>query len=131
MLKADATNLIPTIKEKFELIFLDAFGDFGPPVEVINIEFLQNLRECLDSEGWLVGNAWTIKGDFIEQCEHWKSIFTQVLQARANRKGNVILFGSKTSEFSDPQKLDGISKLLRKHHRINFHKMFRELQPVL
>ena len=131
VLQADATNVIPTMTEKFELIFLDAFSNFGPPEGVINIEFLENLRGCLDSEGWLIGNVWTITGDFMEQCGHWKSIFTQVLQARANHKGNVILFGNQTSKFSDLQKLDGISKLLLKHHRIDFHKMFRELQPVL
>jgi len=131
VLQADATNVIPNMTEKFELIFLDAFSDFGPPEGVLNIEFLQNLGGCLDSGGWLVGNVWTITKDFLEQCEHWKSIFPQVLQARANNKGNVILFASQTSEFPDLEKFEGISKLLRKHHRIDFFKMFSELKPVL
>ncbi|MDP6909547.1 MAG: hypothetical protein QF371_08575, partial [Flavobacteriales bacterium] len=49
------------------LIFLDAFSEYGAPEEVTNTLFLQNLRCCLNQDGLLVGNLWTITGDFIER----------------------------------------------------------------
>ena len=43
------------------------------------ILFLQNLSCCLNPGGWLVGNLWTITGDFIERRVQWQSTFNQHL----------------------------------------------------
>ena len=131
LLKADVTEIIPTLTEKFDIILLDAYTDFGAPEEVKRVEFLQNLRGCLNSTGWLAGNTWTMTGDFLEQCEIWKSTFTQVLQARANLKGNVILLGSQISQLPDKKNYQETAKILNKRHRLDFQKMLRELQAVV
>jgi spermidine synthase len=131
LLKADVTEIIPTLTEKFDIILLDAYTDFGAPEEVKRVEFLRNLRGCLNSTGWLAGNTWTMTGDFLEQCEIWKSTFTQVLQARANLKGNVILLGSQISQLPDKKNYQETAKILNKRHRLDFQKMLRELQAVV
>jgi spermidine synthase len=131
LLKADVTEIIPTLTEKFDIILLDAYTDFGAPEEVKRVEFLRNLRGCLNSTGWLAGNTWTMTGDFLEQCEIWKSTFTQVLQARANLKGNVILLGSQISQLPDKKNFQETAKILNKRHRLDFQKMLRELQAVV
>ena len=130
VLCADAAEIIPTLTEKYDLIFLDAYGDYGAPKEVKSSEFFQNVEGCLKSTGWLVGNTWTMTGDFMGQCEIWKSTFIQVLEARANRKGNVILFGSQLSQLPEKKEFEATAKILQKHHQLDFGKMLRELNKV-
>jgi spermidine synthase len=127
VLCADAAEMIPTLTDKFDLIILDAFGDYGAPEELTQIEFLHKLRDCLHDNSWLVGNLWTVTGDFEERREQWKSTFNQVLGARANRKGNVILLGSQLSQLPEKQQFETTAKILQKRHQIDFRKMLREL----
>ena len=131
ILHADATEMITTMTEKFDLIFLDAYTDFGAPEEVKREEFLQNLSVRLKAGGWLIGNAWTMTGDFIKQCEIWKKTCAHVLQARANQKGNVILFGSQIQQLQDKQQFKETAKILQKRHQLDFQRMLRELQSVV
>jgi len=97
----DATEIIPNFKDKFDLIILDAFSDYGTPDEINQIEFLKKLKDCLNNKSWLVGNFWTITGDFEKRRDQWKSTFSVILQAKANDKGNVILYGSQISEIPE------------------------------
>jgi len=128
--QGDATEIIPTLTEKFDLIFLDAYTDFDRPEGVKGLEFLKNLSGFINSTGWLVGNAWTMTGDFVEQCQIWKSTFAQVLQARANKKGNVILFGSQIQDLTEKKEFEKIAKILNKHHQLDFQRMLRELKEI-
>ena len=130
VLCADAAEMIPTLTDKYDLIILDAFGDYGAPEELTQIEFLHKLRDCLHDNSWLVGNLWTVTGDFKERREQWKSTFNQVLGARANRKGNVILLGSQLSQLPEKQQFETTAKILQKRHQIDFRKMLHELQTV-
>jgi len=130
VLQGDATEIIPTLTEKFDLIILDAYTDFDRPEEVKGVEFLKNLSGCINYSGWLVGNAWTMTGDFMEQCEIWNSTFAQVLQASANQKGNVILFGSQIQHLPEKKNFEVTAKILKKQHRLDFQRMLRELQAV-
>ena len=130
VLCADATELVPTLTEKFDLIILDAFGDYGAPEELTRIDFLHKLRACLHYDSWLVGNLWTVTGDFEEMREQWKSTFEQVLEARANQKGNMILYGSQLSKLPEKKEFEATAKKLQKHHQLDFCKMLRELNKV-
>ena len=113
VLCADAAEMIPTLTDKFDLIILDAFGDYGPPEELTRIEFLHKLRDCLHYDSWLVGNLWTVTGDFEERREQWKLTFNQLLEARANRKGNVILYGSQLSQLPEKSNLRQLQKFYK------------------
>ena len=128
--QGDATEIIPTLTEKFDLIFLDAYTDFDRPEEVKGVEFLKNLSGCINFSGWLVGNAWTMTGDFMEQCEIWNSTFAQVLQASANQKGNVILFGSQIQHLPEKKKFEVTAKMLNKHYGLDFQRMLAKVQAV-
>jgi spermidine synthase len=130
MLCGDAVEMIPTLTEQYDLIILDAFGDYGAPEELTRIEFLHNLRDCLRDDSWLVGNLWTVTGDFEEMREQWESTFSQVLEARANRKGNVILYGSKLSQLPEKKEFETTAKILQKRHQLDFRKMLRELNKA-
>jgi len=109
---------------------LDAFGEYGAPEEVTNPLFLQHLYCRLNPGGCLVGNLWTITGDFIERRAQWQSTFNQLFQARANEKGNIILYASQNSKVPKMQSLKQISKTLQKHHQLDFHKMLRKLETA-
>ncbi|MBC8257894.1 MAG: fused MFS/spermidine synthase [SAR324 cluster bacterium] len=130
ILHADASEIITSLTEKYDLIFLDAFGDYGASEEVKRVEFLRNLRCCLNSTGWLVGNLWTVTGDYEQRREQWGSTFNQLLEARANRKGNVILYGSQLSQLPEKQQFEATAKILQKSHRLDFKKMLCELNKV-
>ena len=130
VLHGDANAIISVFTEKFDLIILDAYTDFDRPEEVKGIEFFKNLRGCINSTGWLVGNAWTMTGDFMEQCEIWNSTFAQVLMARANQKGNVILFGSQIQHLPEKKKFEVTAKMLNKHYGLDFQRMLAKVQAV-
>jgi len=123
VINGDATKLVQVISEKFDLIFLDAFNDFGAPEEVKGTDFLRSLCSCLNTSGLVVGNFWTLTGDFKEQCEKWRATFTSVHNARANKKGNEILFGSQKPIIKEESKFLQISNILEERHRIDFPKM--------
>ena len=127
VINADASQFITKISEKFDLIFLDAFNDFGASEEIKGVGFLRSLSSCLSNSGWIVGNFWTLTGDFKNQCDIWKSKFTNVFKARANEKGNEILFGSQNREIKDLNDFDQMAKTLEFHHLIEFKKMKSEL----
>ncbi len=127
IINADATNILPKMNEKFDLIFLDAFYEFGAPKVVKGIDFLQNLYIHLNNSGLAVGNFWTLTGDFKEQCDKWGNIFDSVYKARANKKGNEILFGFKILQDKEIIMYDNIINILEKRHLIEFKKMNREL----
>ena len=131
VMQADATQIITKLKLKYDLIFLDAYGEYGPPEEVTRTDFLQNLSNCLNTGGWLVGNLWTITGNFMERREQWKSTFTQLFQARANQKGNIILFASKIQQLREKQQFNETAKMLNKRHPLDFRKMLSELKTVI
>ena len=108
--------------------FLDAFGEYGAPEEVTNTFFLKELSRCLNPGGWLVGNLWTVLGDFFDRRRLWQSTFNQLLQARANEKGNIILYASQDSKETEIKNLRQISKNLQKHHQLDFQKMLRKIE---
>tara|TARA_B100000945_G_scaffold79985_1_gene61717 strand:- start:866 stop:1636 length:771 start_codon:yes stop_codon:yes gene_type:complete len=124
----DAEKIIPKLESKFDLIFLDAFGEYGAPEEVTNVNFLKKINYCLNPSGWLVGNLWTVTGDFIKFRRQWRTTFKQLYQARANAKGNIILYASQNSKVSEMKSLKYISKKLQKHHQLDFYKMLRKLE---
>ena len=130
IINADASKIVPEMKEKFDLIFLDAFNDQGVSEEILGIDFIRNLSVCLNTSGWVVGNFWTVTGDFIEQCNQWKTTFSSVLNARANKKGNEILFGSQNSKNLEKLYFQQISKILENRYKIEFQKMNIELKQI-
>ena len=76
----------------------------------------------------LVGNLWTVLGDFFERRRLWQSTFNQLLQARANEKGNIILYASQNLKEPEIKSLKQVSKNLQKNHRLDFQKMLRKLK---
>lgn len=130
IINADAEKIITKLGSKFDLIFLDAFGEYGPSEEVTNNLFLQKLNCCLNPDGWLIGNLWTVTGDFIDRRSQWRSTFKNLLQARANDKGNIILYANQNSKELVMKNLKDISKKLQKIHQLDFQKMFSKLDVL-
>ena len=126
----EAEKIIEKFESKFDLIFLAAFYEYGAPEEVTNTFFLKELSRCLNPGGWLVGNLWTVLGDFLERRRLWQSTFNQLFQARANEKGNIILYASQNSKKTEIQSLKQISKNLQKHHQLDFQKMLRKIETT-
>jgi hypothetical protein len=67
----------------------------------------------------------------MERREQWKTTFTQLFQARANEKGNIILFASKIQQLQEKQEFNETAKMLNKRHRLDFRKMLSELKIVI
>ena len=66
----------------------------------------------------------------IKRRAQWQSTFNQLFQARANEKGNIILYASQNPKIAEMQSLKQISKTLQKHHQLDFHKMLRKLEAA-
>ena len=127
---ADAVEKIHELEEHYDLIFLDAYGPSSAPEKLISIPFITRLSELLVPGGWLVGNFWTLNGDFEEHLNRWDKIFPTLYQARTRPTANKILFGRKNGKASLNGSLKDRAHFLQKKSGLDMLKMLVNLEKV-
>ena len=127
---ADAVEKIHELEEHYDLIFLDAYGPSSAPENLISIPFITRLSELLVPGGWLVGNFWTLNGDFEEHLNRWDKIFPTLYQARTRPTANKILFGRKNGKASLNGSLKDRAHFLQKKSGLDMLKMLVNLEKV-
>ena len=131
---SDATEIISKIKEKYDLIFVDAFGPNGAPKKLQYGPFLEQIYQNLESNGWAVGNYWTLDPFYPVQLSKWISVFDEVFQVRARPTGNMILFGKKKGKKcsinQDLQNLSFKAEMFREKTGLELNKMINNLKKI-
>lgn len=113
--------------QQYDLIFFDAFDAHGTPKHLTNPDFLENLKNCIKPDGWVVGNMWTSEVMFSKQRKYWQQVFPQVVQAHTQPVGNVVLFGRKIFEKLDPRKLHQNAQNLQADIPLDFVQLLKEM----
>lgn len=57
--EADGRKFVEDSKEKYDAVFLDAYGNDSIPYHLATREFLQSVRRILTPKGVVVGNVWS------------------------------------------------------------------------
>ena len=78
----------------------------------------------------MVGNFWTLNGDFEEHLNRWDKIFPTLYQARTRPTANKILFGRKNGKASLNGSLKDRAHFLQKKSGLDMLKMLVNLEKV-
>ena len=119
------TNEILVLNQPENLV-----ATFDSPENLISIPFITRLSELLVPGGWLVGNFWTLNGDFEEHLNRWDKIFPTLYQARTRPTANKILFGRKNGKASLNGSLKDRAHFLQKKSGLDMLKMLVNLEKV-
>ena len=82
LLHGDAIALLPTLGERFDVIFLDAFEHDKTPEGLITPRSLRELGLHLNSDGWLAANVYADTLSLRALHRRWREAFAQVWQIR-------------------------------------------------
>ena len=82
VLTGDAIALLPSIDERFDMVFLDAFDNDKTPAGLITQDMLQEIGRHLNADGWLAANVYAGNLSLRALHRRWRAAFPQVLQVR-------------------------------------------------
>lgn len=82
LLRGDAIALLPTLGERFDIIFLDAFDDNKTPEGLITQDSLREIGRRLNPDGWLAANVYADNLSLRALHRRWREAFAQVWQIR-------------------------------------------------
>jgi spermidine synthase len=119
-----------TLREKFSLIFLDAFDQEGMAPSLRNIAFFDACKTLLKPDGILIINLWTTDKPLFGACTNWldNAFNSKMLFLPVRDKGNSIGFA-----FNDGVQLYELNQLrsralaLEEFYQIEFPSFLKEI----
>jgi len=92
---ADGQQFIENSRQRYDVIFLDAFGSGSIPARLTTQEFLQAVRRVLAPGGVVVGNLWgrEINPRYDSIVRTYEEVFGKLLVLDVRGTGNKILLG--------------------------------------
>ncbi len=90
---ADGRRFIEQRRNRYDLIFLDAFGSENIPYHLATREFLQAVRQALTPQGVAVGNIWSRSSNplYDSMVRTYQDVFDQLYMLDVRASGNKIL----------------------------------------
>jgi len=98
VLTGDAIALLPTLEQRFDIIFLDAFDNDKTPAGLITETMLPEIGLRLNADGWLAANVYAGNLSLRALHRRWREAFPQVLQVRQEPLFWPILFAAVRTE---------------------------------
>jgi spermidine synthase len=87
----DGRKFIENAKEKYDVIFLDAFSATSIPYHLSTREFLASVKEHLADGGLACANLWDESSDFHDILKTYASVFPELHLLKCAFSGNSIL----------------------------------------
>jgi spermidine synthase len=87
----DGRKYIENAKEKYDIIFLDAFSATSIPYHMATREFLASVKEHLDDGGLACANLWDESSDFHDILKTYASVFPELHLLKCALSGNSIV----------------------------------------
>lgn len=119
-----------TLREKFSLIFLDAFDEEGMATSLRNIAFFDACRNILKPDGILVINLWTTDKPLYASCFDWldSAFNSKILFLPVRDKGNSIGFAfNKGNPVYELNQLRNRAIALEHLYRIEFPSFLKDI----
>lgn len=95
----DGRKFIEASKDKYDVIFLDAFGAASIPSPLTTQEFFKAVRDRLAEGGVACANLWDREADFHDIIKTYSTVFPELHLVKCASSGNSILLAL-------PQKMD-------------------------
>lgn len=94
----DGRRYIEKSKEKYDIVFLDAFTATSIPYRLATREFLDAVKSRIAKDGIVCANLWDGNEDFPQMLKTFSSVFPQLQSVKCPNTGNLILLAfSKTT----------------------------------
>ena len=92
---ADGRKFIEESRERYDVVFLDAYGDDCIPQHLTTREFLRSTRAILSPKGVVVGNVWgkTSNSLYDSMVKTYQDVFEELYVFPVPLRDNVILLG--------------------------------------
>jgi spermidine synthase len=89
---ADGRKFIEQTTNRYDLVFLDAYGDDQIPSSLTTRQFLQSVRRVLQPGGIVLGNVWSRLSNplYDSMLRTYQEVFEQVYLFHVPARGNVI-----------------------------------------
>ena len=87
----DGRQFIENSKDKYDIIFLDAFSATSIPYRLATQEFLKAVRDRLADGGVVCANLWDAEADYTDMLKTYASVFPELHVVKCASSGNSIL----------------------------------------
>ena len=87
----DGRTFIENSKDKFDVIFLDAFSAVSIPYRLATQEFLKVVKEHLADGGVACANLWDAEADYHDMLKTYSAVFPEIHVVKCAYSGNSIL----------------------------------------
>lgn len=101
----DGRRFLSRSKEKYDLIFLDAYYGGYVPFHLLTREFLTLVRDHLSDNGVVVSNTWRAHELYERESATWAAVFGHFDSFLGQRSGNRIVIATKTGRRRTPDEL--------------------------
>ena len=90
---ADGRKFIEESRERYDMIFLDAYGNDYIPPPLTTKQFLEAVRKTLKPDGIVLGNVWSRYSNplYDSMVRTYKAVFEQVYLVRVRERDNIII----------------------------------------
>ncbi len=87
----DGRTFIESSKDKYDIIFLDAFSAVSIPYRLATQEFLKAVRSHLTDGGVACANLWDGEADYFDMLKTYSTVFPELHVVKCASSGNSIL----------------------------------------
>jgi spermidine synthase len=87
----DGRRFIESSKDRYDIIFLDAFSATSIPYHLATQEFLKSVKAHLVEGGLVCANLWDGEADFPDMLKTYESVFPELHLVQCAASGNSIL----------------------------------------
>jgi spermidine synthase len=109
---ADGRKFIESVRQPYDVIFLDAFGSDAVPAHLTTQEFLRAVRRAVSPGGVVIGNIWDRAYNrlYDSMVRTYREVFDELFVLRVADSGNRILFALPRRQ---PLARDELARLAR------------------
>ncbi len=109
---ADGRKFIESVRQPYDVIFLDAFGSDAVPAHLTTQEFLRAVRRAVSPGGVVIGNIWDRSYNrlYDSMVRTYREVFDELFVVGVADSGNRILFALRRRQ---PLARDELVRLVR------------------
>lgn len=119
---ADGRRFIEQTKQRYDLVFLDAFGTDNVPYDLATVEFLRAVRNILTPRGLAVANIWSRESNpqYDAMVRTYQEVFGSLYIVRAPYTANRILLALPRQEKLTAAVVAKRAQAVASRHRFRF-----------
>ncbi len=112
----DGRKFIEDSKDKYDIIYLDAFGPDFIPYSLATAEFLKSVKSHLADGGVVASNLWADEPTYPSMIKTYESVFPELHVIRCRLSGNVIVLACGAKANLDSAQWVEKAKVFEKAH---------------